>query len=727
MSPRLSLKYRIALVIFVLEVVMMAAVLWRTLSVSLESTITQEAATQEMLLELVSDLGSTALLTGEYADIQIYLEQVESKPTVERVHLVDVNNAVVASTQVTAVGRPLPAIEDTGERYWRTREIGTAAGTLGLLAIEFSNASLMQAYERARNLGIVIAAIGMLVIGIVGVLTGFALTRRLDRIAQAARRFAAGELTVNSGVHGGDELGALGQTIDDMVQQVAHSQEHLHEQSEQIRLLMDSTAEAIYGVDLEGNCIFANPACLRMLGHERDTDLIGRNMHELIHHTRPDGMPCPLDSCQMMLAAQRGESARSDQEIHWRADGTSFPVECWSHPMRRDGELIGAVVTFIDITERRQAEAALEESEIKHYSLFENANDAIYLIDPVTAGILDCNKKAAELDGYSIDELKQMTVMELHPEGERDALPENFRDVLERGSASGISGMHHRRKDGAQVPIEVNATIIEVGGKKINLSIVRDITERRRAEAELERHREHLEELVEERTNELTAVNRELETFAYSVSHDLRAPLRSINGFSQALTEDYAQGLDAQGRDYLARVIEASRRMGELIDDLLTLSRITRSEMHQEAVDLSTLAGEVMAQLREHQPGRRVEAVITPGMAVRADRRLLRVVLENLLGNAWKFTGNCAEARIECGCESIDGEPVYFVRDNGAGFDMAYVDKLFGAFQRLHSVDEFEGTGIGLATVQRVIHRHGGRVWAEGAVNQGATIYFSLP
>jgi len=235
---------------------------------------------------------------------------------------------------------------------------------------------------------------------------------------------------------------------------------------------------------------------------------------------------------------------------------------------------------------------------------------------------------------------------------------------------------------------------------------------------------------LEDANHELEATNRELEAFSYSVSHDLRAPLRSIDGFSQILLEDYADELDEDGKDYLSRVRTASQRMGRLIDDLLGLSRVTRGTINRERVDLSALAEEVAEGLREARPERTVEFSAQQGLKVWGDPRLLRVALENLIGNAWKFTAKEPEARIEFGVDeklSVRGRvPVYYVRDNGAGFEMAYADKLFGAFQRLHAADEFEGTGIGLATVQRIVHRHGGRIWAESEVGRGATFYFTL-
>jgi len=223
------------------------------------------------------------------------------------------------------------------------------------------------------------------------------------------------------------------------------------------------------------------------------------------------------------------------------------------------------------------------------------------------------------------------------------------------------------------------------------------------------------------------AANKELEAFSYSVSHDLRGPLRSIDGFSQALLEDYADRLDEPGRQHLARVRAATLRMGGLIDDLLELSRMTRMEMRGETVDLSVLAESVLGELQRTEPTRRVEVAIQPGLQVEGDPKLLRIVLANLLSNAWKFTGRQPAARIELGLQDDGDERAYFVRDNGVGFDMAYAPKLFGAFQRLHAQGEFPGTGIGLATVQRIINRHGGRIWAEAAVNQGSTFYFALP
>jgi signal transduction histidine kinase len=298
--------------------------------------------------------------------------------------------------------------------------------------------------------------------------------------------------------------------------------------------------------------------------------------------------------------------------------------------------------------------------------------------------------------------------------------------ALTLGSANG--GRRFDRDDLALAEELARKAAVAVDNARLYEAAREELRARARAESELRELNTELEERVRQRTAQLESTNRELEAFSYSVSHDLRSPLRTIDGFSQALLEDYDGQLDEQGRDYLMRVRRGAQTMGHLIDDLLELARITRREMETGAVDLSALAEHVVAELRHNHPDRQVDVNIQPDLRVVGDDGLLRVALANLLGNAWKFTSRTPDARIEFGAQASDhGERTYFVRDNGAGFDMAYASKLFGPFQRLHHASDYEGTGIGLATVQRVISRHGGRAWAFGKVGEGATFYFTLP
>ncbi|MBI5524348.1 MAG: response regulator [Desulfarculus sp.] len=250
----------------------------------------------------------------------------------------------------------------------------------------------------------------------------------------------------------------------------------------------------------------------------------------------------------------------------------------------------------------------------------------------------------------------------------------------------------------------------------VNHALAEEVEARSRAEEEVRSYNQRLE-----------VANKELESFSYSVSHDLRAPLRSMDGFARVLMDKYAAVLDEQGLDYLNRVRAASQRMGSLIEDLLKLSQLTRAELKLSPVDLSELAADIAQELKTASPEPAVEFKLTPGLMAQADRNLLRQVLENLLSNAWKFTGRVEHPLVEMGMEEIDGQRVFMVRDNGAGFDMAHAERLFAPFQRLHSAAEFPGTGIGLAIVQRVINRHGGRIWVRAVVDQGATFYFTLP
>ncbi len=441
-----------------------------------------------------------------------------------------------------------------------------------------------------------------------------------------------------------------------------------------------------------------------------------------------------LDLVDGQKATLLREAVRRGQMVSAHADPFPHPCCCGSeggcyldwtlYPIKDDGgELSGFLFTAIDVTPRKVAQDALVESERKYRALMENASDAI-LVSDAGGRFVDANRRAEALLGYPKEELLELGPEAIHPAERREVVRAVFRELDEKGAT-----LHEHvvvRKDGQLVPVEVAGTRIRCGEGDLYLGNFRDISERKRIERELQQHREHLELLVEQRTRELRAMNKELESFSYSVSHDLRAPLRAINGFSMALVEDCYDHLDDQGRDYIQRIRGATNRMSELIDGLLNLSQVIRRDLNWTEVDLSNVAVEMARMLHGSDPRRDVEWRIDPTITVQGDLTLLRLLLQNLLGNAWKFTAGRSHAVVEFGRETLEGRDVYYVRDNGVGFEMQYAHKLFQPFQRLHGQEEYEGTGIGLATVRRIVQRHGGRVWAEGEPGKGATVYFSL-
>ena len=425
----------------------------------------------------------------------------------------------------------------------------------------------------------------------------------------------------------------------------------------------------------------------------------------------------------MREAADKGRFENEGWRL--RKDGSRFWADVVISAVRNaQGELLGFVKLTRDLTERKRAEQTLLKSRHMFEGLFENSPDTVILVNQAGC-IVRVNARIDALFGYTRVELEGRSVETLIPEryraGHGAHLAGYFAAPRARSMDTGLE-LFAMRKDGSEFPADIMLSPLETDEGNHVLAVVRDITTRKEAEERIH----NLNKELKQRASMLEVANQELEAFCYSVSHDLRAPLRGIDGFSHALLEDYADKLDATGRDSLQRIRGGCQRMAKLIDDLLNLSRLSRSEMHWRPVDLSKLAREVAHELRETAPERVAQFHIAEDLKSVGDRGLLRVALWNLLANAWKFTGKAAETVIEFGVRRSDGHAIYFVRDNGPGFDMTYADKLFKPFQRLHAMTEFPGSGIGLATVGRVIHRHGGRVWVEAVPGQGATFYFTL-
>ncbi|MFX1367757.1 MAG: PAS domain S-box protein [Promethearchaeota archaeon] len=382
-------------------------------------------------------------------------------------------------------------------------------------------------------------------------------------------------------------------------------------------------------------------------------------------------------------------------------------------------------VMFTRILERQMTQEALRKAEKKFRSVFNAIPVGLQILEQGIGGELRLVEVNPAIDKMLVSPstpLLGKTLEEIAPSHQKELVIERctraLKDQLQWETEDVIA-------EDNQVRRAVRTSIFPVLPGMIALSFL-DLTERVQAEMEVQRLNEQLSQLVDERTAELAAANKELEAFAYTVSHDLRAPLRTMDGFSQAVLEDYSETLDETGRNYLQRIRQAASKMSNLIEDILSLSRVTRFDMDRTPLDLSLMAEEVIMELQRGDSKREVKVVIEKDIKARCDRRLMRAALQNLIGNAWKFTSQVEAGRIEFGTMQIEEETVYYVRDNGAGFDMEFSEKLFRPFQRLHGVDEFEGSGIGLATVERAIERHGGRIWAEGKVGKGATFYFTL-
>jgi PAS domain S-box-containing protein len=505
----------------------------------------------------------------------------------------------------------------------------------------------------------------------------------------------------------------------------------LLESETRYRRIVDTANEGIWLLGPDGITIAVNARMAQILGHDSD-ELVGRPFSELMFE---DDM---ADYREKMENRRKGVSEHYERRFR-RKNGEAVWTQISATPVfDKNQSYEGSFGMVTDITERKHAEEALRESEKKFRSFVESSSEGFTLVDEQGA-IIEWNSAREKMTGLAASQVLGQKLWDVQyqlilPTLQTPEFYRRFKQTLLDALATGKSPIFDQTLEveilqREHPPRYIRQTVFPIRtekGFRIG-SVTSDITERRRAEEEIHKLNQELELRVAQRTTQLEAANKELEAFAYSVSHDLRAPLRAIDGFSQILIEGTYESLDATARGYLDRVRGGAQRMAQLIDDLLNLSRVSRSEMVIQSVDLSQVARRVADELRGLDSHRDVTFEIQGGVTVAGDDRLLRIVLENLLGNAWKYTSKHQTARIEFGMLRQDEKPVCFVRDDGSGFDMQYREKLFGAFQRLHTTTDFPGTGIGLATVQRIVNRHGGKVWAVGEIEKGATFYFTIP
>ncbi len=481
--------------------------------------------------------------------------------------------------------------------------------------------------------------------------------------------------------------------------------------------LVEGAPDPIITLDRLGRLKSMNPAAERISGYTAQ-DLLGKYFANAQVLTIPS-----LNRALQEFAYSVVGKDRPPFELELiKKDNAVITVEANPRPIKQQGKTVALQVIFRDVTERKRVERALKEFSTYLDKIINAVADPIFVKDRKHHWVL-LNDAYCHFMGYKREDLIGRSDYDFFPKEEADVFWEKDEFVFETGTENLNEEKFTDASKVTHLILTKKTLYVDMKGEKFIVGIIRDITDQKRVEEKIRQ----LNDDLERRNNELSAINKELEAFSYSVSHDLRAPLRAISGFSNALLEDCMARLDTQGQRYIHLIITNARNMGKLIDDLLTFSRLGRKPIDLANVNMSELAQEVFSELKQLVPGRDIDFRIQPLYPARSDQTLMRQVVTNLISNAIKFTARRDDAVVEMGSYIEGDEVIYYVRDNGVGFDPKYISKLFGVFQRLHSVEEFEGTGVGLAIVQRIVYRHGGRVWAEGKPGEGAAFYFALP
>jgi PAS domain S-box-containing protein len=507
------------------------------------------------------------------------------------------------------------------------------------------------------------------------------------------------------------------------------TEKQLQKSSDQLELILEHAGNGIFAVNHEGIIVMVNNSSLDMLGYSKE-EFTGKKVHDLHMHHNKDGATYPIEDCAIYKSYTQGAPAIKDDEVFIRKDGSLIPVDYFSTPIFENDKLTGAVISFRDISERKKAEQEIHNKNEFIQTVLDNLPIGVALNKFDGGEATYMNKKFEDIYGWDKETIKDvMSFFEkVYPDQEyRKEIMEKIMADIQSGDPERMHWENIRITTKAGSERYINAFNIPLVDQNTMVSTVIDITKQKLYEREIKLLNEELEQKIEQRTQELMLANKELEAFTYSVSHDLRGPLRAIDGFTRILQEDYQDKLDDNAKRVTKVVRDNTHKMGQLIDDLLTFSRLSRMDIQRSEVDMGTLANSIYHELTSADQRDRVSFKVNPLPRAYGDPTMIRQVWVNLISNALKFSAPKEKPEINIFSTNKEGITTYTIRDNGVGFDMRYVDKIFGVFQRLHNARDFDGTGVGLAIVHRIIEKHGGKVSAESQLNEFALFNFSLP
>jgi PAS domain S-box-containing protein len=681
---------------------------------------------------IIADHSVAALTVRDEKDARAILASLRADPHIVAAALYDRQGNLFARYPAQAPDSEFPTASarvgwrSEGGRVLVFEPVTEGSARLGTLYLRSSPYPLYRRLQMYGGLVLPILCGSVLVALVISNALQRQITRPILALAEAAKAVSErGDYSIRAEKVSGDETGLLTESFNRMLGRIEEQTEALR-QNEQIRsflaAIVESSDDAIIGKDFESKVVSWNLGAERMFGYTA-AEMLSEPITRLQSPDRPE------EEARILEEVKRGRT-RHYETARLRKDGRPIEVSLTVSPIKNAaGDIIGISSIARDITNRRRAGRELQESQARFTDIIGSAMDAIISMD---AGqhITIFNEAAERMFGCPAGEALGQPLDRFIPARFREAHREHVASFGRTGVTSRAMGnlrpLSGLRADGEEFPIEASVSHIDVGGQLTYTVILRDITERKRAEEQILQMNAELEQRVEERTAELTAANKELESFTYSVAHDLRAPLRHIDAFSKILAEDCADSLPPEAQHYLSNIRNSTAKMSQLVDDLLNLARVGRQELNRQPTPLSELVDEVLEELKEETAGRKLEWHLQPLPAVECDPGLMKQVFANLLSNAVKYTRPRPLGVIEVGYRKMNGDSAVFVRDNGVGFNMKYADKLFGVFQRFHRAEEFEGTGVGLATVDRIVRKHGGHIWAEAAVDKGATFYFTV-